>query len=68
MSRTHAHHQRRRSKKPKLRGVSFLTWGEAMERVEECYCSLVVVPGPVMVVTHRHRHGCHALERWNGKE
>ncbi len=34
-----------------------------MERVEECDCPLVVVPGPVMVVTHRHRHACAALEK-----
>ncbi len=38
-----------------------------MELAAECLCPLGIEPGPVMVVHKRHRHGCHALERWKGK-
>ena len=63
MSRTHTRYRRRKPSTPKLRGVSVITWGEAMDRVAECSCPAVVSPGAVMLVRHQHRHSCPALER-----
>ncbi|MGI8514505.1 MAG: hypothetical protein ACR2NT_05070 [Acidimicrobiia bacterium] len=57
MSRTHAHHRRRRSSGPRVRGAIYTTWGRAMELAAECLCPLGIEPG----------HGCHVLDRWKGE-